>query len=65
MLGGDGLTYSNVDQLNLSFAGSNDVLNVLSTDAAVTTSAAVESDVLEDEVKRSLPADFGNPNPRK
>jgi hypothetical protein len=37
LLGGDGLTYSNVERLNLNFAGSNDVLNVLSTDAAVTT----------------------------
>ncbi|HTK78649.1 MAG TPA: hypothetical protein VL371_25550, partial [Gemmataceae bacterium] len=37
LLGVDGLTYSNVDRLNLNFNSAGDVLNVLSTDAAVTT----------------------------
>jgi len=37
LLGGNGLTYDNVDRLNLSFNDAGDTLNVLSTDAAVTT----------------------------
>lgn len=37
LLGVDGLTYSNVERLNLNFNDAGDVLNVLSTDAAVTT----------------------------
>jgi hypothetical protein len=37
LLGGDGLSYSNVDRLNLNFGGSADTLNVLSTAAATVT----------------------------
>src|SRR5262245_58199059 len=39
LLGGDGLSYSAIDRLNLNFNAGGDVLGVFATDAGVTTTA--------------------------